>query len=51
MQTGALLEFWASQVIANSNSWCRSSTADSNYNIIIIFQHILNKYENHPNNK
>ena len=40
MQTGALLEFWASQVIANSNSWCCSSAA---YNIIIIFQHILNK--------
>ena len=45
-----LLEFWASQVIiANSNFWCRSSTADSNYyDNIIIFLHILNKYEKHP---
>ena len=43
MQTGALLEFWASQVIANSNSWCCSSAANGNHNIIIIFQHILNK--------
>ena len=53
MRTGASLEFWASQVIANyGHSWCCSSTADSNYNyIIIIFQHILNKYEKHPNNK
>ena len=46
----ALPEFWASQVIiANSNVWCRSSTADSNYyDNITIFQHILKKYEKHP---
>ena len=28
---------------SRGNSWCCSSTVDSNYNIIIIFHHILNK--------
>ena len=37
----SLLEFWSCQIVTNGNSWCTSTTANCNNNVIKILQHIL----------